>query len=49
MGRGIYLPRRQFEAAFISAMHTEKKIERTIAAAREASDKLKQQLANCLE
>ncbi|MCL5020279.1 MAG: glutamate-1-semialdehyde 2,1-aminomutase [Bacteroidetes bacterium] len=30
--RGIYLPPSQFEAAFISAAHTEKDIEKTIAA-----------------
>jgi glutamate-1-semialdehyde 2,1-aminomutase len=36
MDRGIYLPCSQFEAAFISAMHTEKHIDQTITAAREA-------------
>jgi glutamate-1-semialdehyde 2,1-aminomutase len=36
MDRGIYLPCSQFEAAFISAVHTEKHIEQTIAAARAA-------------
>jgi glutamate-1-semialdehyde 2,1-aminomutase len=36
MDRGIYLPCSQFEAAFLSAVHTEKDIEKTIAAAREA-------------
>jgi glutamate-1-semialdehyde 2,1-aminomutase len=30
--RGIYLPPSQFEAAFISTAHTERDIERTIAA-----------------
>ena len=34
--RGIYLPCSQFEAAFVSAMHTDKLIEQTLAAAREA-------------
>jgi glutamate-1-semialdehyde 2,1-aminomutase len=34
--RGIYLAPSQFEAAFLSAAHTEEDIERTIAAAREA-------------
>jgi glutamate-1-semialdehyde 2,1-aminomutase len=34
--RGIYLPPSQFEAAFISAMHSEEDIRKTVAAAREA-------------
>jgi glutamate-1-semialdehyde 2,1-aminomutase len=34
--RGIYLAPSQFEAAFVSAAHTDEDIERTIAAAREA-------------
>ncbi len=34
--RGIFLAPSQFEAAFVSAAHTEKDIERTIAAARES-------------
>jgi glutamate-1-semialdehyde 2,1-aminomutase len=34
--RGIYLPCSQFEAAFVSAAHTEADIDHTIAAAREA-------------
>jgi len=33
---GIYLPPSQFEAAFLSAAHTEEDIEQTVAAAREA-------------
>lgn len=33
--RGIYLPCSQFEAAFISTVHTEEHIQQTIAAARE--------------
>jgi glutamate-1-semialdehyde 2,1-aminomutase len=35
MDRGIYLPCSQFEAAFLSAAHTEQHIAQTIAAARE--------------
>ena len=34
--RGIYLPPSQFEAAFLSAAHTEEDITRTVAAHREA-------------
>ena len=34
--RGIYLPCSQFEAAFISAVHTEQHIKQSIAAAKEA-------------
>jgi glutamate-1-semialdehyde 2,1-aminomutase len=34
--RGVYLPCSQFEAAFVSAAHTDADIEYTIAAAREA-------------
>ena len=33
---GIYLPPSQFEAAFLSAAHTQQDVEETIAAAREA-------------
>src|SRR5262249_41886473 len=33
---GIYLPCSQFEAAFLSAVHTEEHVTQTIAAAREA-------------
>ncbi len=36
MDRGVYLPCSQFEAAFVSAAHTEEHIEQTVAAAREA-------------
>jgi len=36
MDRGIYLPCSQFEAAFLSALNTEKHIEQTLAAARAA-------------
>jgi glutamate-1-semialdehyde 2,1-aminomutase len=36
MDRGIYLPCSQFEAAFLSAAHTEEHVGQTVAAAREA-------------
>jgi glutamate-1-semialdehyde 2,1-aminomutase len=36
MDRGIYLPCSQFEAAFLSAAHTEQHIEKTLSVAREA-------------
>jgi glutamate-1-semialdehyde 2,1-aminomutase len=36
MDRGVYLPCSQFEAAFLSAAHTEPHVEQTLAAAREA-------------
>jgi glutamate-1-semialdehyde 2,1-aminomutase len=36
MDKGVYLPPSQFEAAFLSAAHTEKDIHHTIAAARQA-------------
>ena len=36
LDRGFYLPCSQFEAAFISAKHTDEQIARTIQAAREA-------------
>src|SRR5262249_3405813 len=35
LDRGVYLPCRQFEAAFLSAVHTEQQVAQTIAAARE--------------
>jgi len=35
LGRGFYLPPSQFEAAFVSAAHSEEDIERTVAAIRE--------------
>jgi glutamate-1-semialdehyde 2,1-aminomutase len=35
MDRGVYLPCSQFEAAFVSAAHTEEHIDMTIAAANE--------------
>jgi glutamate-1-semialdehyde 2,1-aminomutase len=36
MDRGVYLPCSQFEAAFLSAAHTEEHVAQTVAAAREA-------------
>jgi glutamate-1-semialdehyde 2,1-aminomutase len=36
MDRGFYLPCSQFEAAFLCTQHTEKHIDQTLAAAREA-------------
>jgi glutamate-1-semialdehyde 2,1-aminomutase len=36
LDRGIYLPCSQFEAAFLSAVHTEQHVHQTIVAAREA-------------
>jgi len=36
LARGVYLPCSQFEAAFVSAAHTESDIDRTVAAARES-------------
>jgi glutamate-1-semialdehyde 2,1-aminomutase len=36
LARGVYLPCSQFEAAFVSAAHTQDDIDQTIAAAREA-------------
>ncbi len=36
LAQGIYLPPSQFEAAFVSAAHTEEDIGRTVSAAREA-------------
>ena len=37
LGRGIYLPPSQFEAAFVSAAHTDDDIDRTLDAAREVA------------
>jgi glutamate-1-semialdehyde 2,1-aminomutase len=37
---GIYLPPSQFEAAFMSAAHTDDDIGETVAAAREALSNL---------
>jgi glutamate-1-semialdehyde 2,1-aminomutase len=36
MDRGVYLPCSQFEAAFVSAAHTEAQIQQTVTAAQEA-------------
>jgi glutamate-1-semialdehyde 2,1-aminomutase len=36
LDKGVYLPPSQFEAAFLSAAHTGKDVEQTIAAARQA-------------
>ena len=36
LARGVYLPCSQFEAAFVSAAHTDADIDQTIQAAREA-------------
>jgi glutamate-1-semialdehyde 2,1-aminomutase len=36
LARGVYLPCSQFEAAFVSAAHSEADIDHTIQAAREA-------------
>jgi glutamate-1-semialdehyde 2,1-aminomutase len=36
LDRGIYLAPSQFEAAFLSAAHSEEDIRKTVAAAREA-------------
>ncbi len=41
MDRGVYLPCSQFEAAFVSAVHTEADVNRTVAAAKEALAELK--------
>jgi len=38
--RGIYPPPSQFEAWFLSAAHTSKDVDRTIAAARESMKSL---------
>ena len=34
--RGVYLPPAQFETAFLSTAHTERDIDRAVAAARAA-------------
>ena len=41
MDRGVYLPCSQFEAAFVSAAHTEADVNRTVAAAKEALAEMK--------
>jgi len=40
MNRGIYLPCSQFEANFVSAVHSEEDIEKTIAAAKEVMQEI---------
>lgn len=40
LGEGIYLPPSQFEAAFVSAVHSDEDIERTIAAAERSLAKI---------
>lgn len=40
LARGIYLPPSQFEAWFLSAAHTERDVDRTVKAAREAFKKV---------
>ena len=41
LGRGIFLPPSQFEALFVSSAHREQDIDRTIAAARESLQAMK--------
>jgi glutamate-1-semialdehyde 2,1-aminomutase len=36
LAQGVYLPPSQFEAWFLSAAHTERDVDRTVRAAREA-------------
>jgi len=36
LAQGVYLPASQYEAWFLSAAHTERHVDRTIAAARAA-------------
>jgi glutamate-1-semialdehyde 2,1-aminomutase len=38
--KGVYLPPSQYEAAFVSAAHTEGDIEKTLFANREALEKI---------
>jgi glutamate-1-semialdehyde 2,1-aminomutase len=40
MDRGVYLPCSQFEAAFVSAIHSDEHVAQTIAAAREGLHEL---------
>ena len=44
--RGIFLAPSQFEAAFVSAMHTADDIERTIGSARESFKGISDQLTS---
>ncbi len=41
MDRGFYLPCSQFEAAFLSAMHTAEHVQQTVAAARDALEEMR--------
>jgi glutamate-1-semialdehyde 2,1-aminomutase len=41
LDRGVYWPCSQFEAAFLSSAHTERHIDQTIAAARDALSEIK--------
>ena len=36
LARGVYLPASQYEAWFLSSAHTERHVDRTLAAARAA-------------
>jgi glutamate-1-semialdehyde 2,1-aminomutase len=36
LDKGVYLPPSQYEAAFLSAAHTEEDVQQTIAAAKQA-------------
>jgi glutamate-1-semialdehyde 2,1-aminomutase len=40
LAQGIYLPASQYEAWFLSAAHTERHVDRTIAAARAVMSEL---------
>jgi glutamate-1-semialdehyde 2,1-aminomutase len=44
LARGVYPPPSQFEAWFLSAAHTARDVDKTIAAAREAMGELKQEI-----
>lgn len=46
LNRGIFLAPSQFEAAFVSASHTEENIERTISAAKDALNTISSQATN---
>jgi glutamate-1-semialdehyde 2,1-aminomutase len=45
MDRGIYFPCSQFEAAFVSAAHTEDHVQQTVAAAKEALGEMAKELS----
>jgi glutamate-1-semialdehyde 2,1-aminomutase len=40
LARGVYLPCSQFEAAFVSAAHTQNDIDQTVDAARESLQRI---------